>query len=369
MSDTAPHHTFPWRVTAIVVLVVVVASVAAGLLLMRDRVGSPTPTPEPSAVPTAAPTVPATPALPFDSDRQLTLLLTVRDDDRQAVSTVLLATRGRTDAVSELMLPRDLLLPTAPPLRLKDATDPTGSQTAAEPLQTLLGVRVDAILDLDRLAWSGLIDATGVDDSTVQPNQGMAFGALLDRVLARLPEDPSPVGELLTGLGSMARTNITNEDMSALLALIGQDVRSGAPVREVLPAVAMRAGDERAAVTRYEPSAEVVSALFPEAGLETGHRGPPRVVLQRAGATLGVALDAAAVLTGGGIGVVQDPAEQESTATTVIVVPDASPKARSVGAQIADLLGVPASAVRVDSEPGGVVDARVVLGRDATFQG
>lgn len=365
MSESAPHHRFPWRVTAIVVLVVAVASVAAGLLLVRDQVGSPSAVP--SVAPTVAPTVSAAPALPFDDDRQLTVLLTVRDDERQAVGSVLLATRGGTDSVAELMLPRDLLLPTSPPLRLKDATDPTGSQTAADPLQTLLGVRVDAILDLDRLAWSGLIDATGVDDSTVQPNQGMAFAALLDRVLARIPEDASQVGELLTGLGSMARTNITNEDMSSLLALIGQGVRAAEPTRQVLPAVSMRSGDERASVVLLERSAQAVADLFPEAGLETGHRGPLRVVLQRAGASLGVALDTATALTNEGIGVVQDPTERKPTATTSILVPDGTPQARAAGTQIAELLGLPAGAVRVDAEPGAAVDARVVLGRDATF--
>ncbi|MCX6433838.1 MAG: hypothetical protein NTX29_14060, partial [Actinobacteria bacterium] len=143
-------HPFPWRVSAIVAIVVVIASVLAGLLLGRDRVESAAPLASSAATASAPSSL-----LPVDQ-RQVTLLLTVRDADRTAVSNVLIGVGGDTGFVAELLLPRELLLPTVPPMRLQQVTDPTGSRTAEQPLETLLGVQVDAIVDLGqvRSRWS-----------------------------------------------------------------------------------------------------------------------------------------------------------------------------------------------------------------------
>ena len=121
-----PQHRFPWRITAVVVVVVVAASVLAGVLLSRDRVArARRPPPRPRLVD-------AGPRRRFrwTTQRQVTLLLTVRDEDRAAVSTVLIGVGGDTGFVAELMLPRDLLLPTVPPMRLEQVDDPTGARHA-----------------------------------------------------------------------------------------------------------------------------------------------------------------------------------------------------------------------------------------------
>lgn len=359
MTDPPPHR-FPWRVTALVVLIVAVASVIAGLLLSRDRVGSaepPAAQPTPSAV-TSSP-------LPLEEQRQVTLLLTVRDDERVAVSSVLLGVGGGTDVVAELMLPRDLLLPTSPPMRLADVDDPTGPRTAEQPLETLLGVQVDATVDLDRLAWAGLIDATGSRVDLEAAEQPGAFGLVLDRVLKGLPYDEQTVGELLTGLGSMARLTVTNEDASLLLSLIGRGLRGDGVRREVLPVTYVRAGPARAAVTDLAASDAVVRELFPEALLRTGHAGAPRVVLQRAGATLGSQAAARIALSGAGFGVVADAAAQEPTVATSILVPEESEAARALGRDVAVALGLDPGLVAVDPAPEATVDVRVRLGGDA----
>lgn len=358
---TPGHHPFPWRITALVAVIVLAGSAVAGLLLSRDQVATVAP-PSPSATPSGTATTPTLPA------SQLTLLLIVRDDARSAVSSLLIGAGSGQETVSELLLPRDLLLPTVPPRRLAGIDDPTGAQSAEEPLETLLGVRVDAVLDLDRLAWAGLIDATGSRVDTEAAEEPGSFGLVVDRVLKGLPYEPEIVGELLTGLGSMARTTVTNEEVSELLARTGRDLRARDVVRRTLPVTYLRAGPERVAVAdvgRVEP---LMRELFPDALLEPGHPGQLRVVLQRAGATLGAATAARRSLQSAGLGVVTDAAEQERADRTVILVPDGSEAARAAGVRVARALGLPESAVEVDgggADGGrGTVDVRVLLGPD-----
>ena len=358
MSDH-PHHPFPWRVSAIVAIVVVIASVLAGVLLSRDRVESASPQPS-SAVTASAPTS----LLPVDQ-RQVTLLLTVRDGDRAAVSNVLIGVGGDTGFVAELLLPRELLLPTVPPMRLQQVTDPTGPRTADQPLETLLGVQVDAIVDLDRLAWAGLIDATGSRVDVDIAQRPGSFPLVLDRVLLGLPAEQSTIGELLTGMGSMARTTVTNEDASLLIALVAREMRAHDVHRETLPVIYLRSGAERVAVADQQASADVVADLFPRALLQPDHQGQRRVVLQRSGATIGASIDARLRLVSAGFGVVEDRATRGSAPASVVYVPDPSEAAMGAGVDAATALGLPVTAVAVDPDPSAVVDVRVVLGSDA----
>ena len=354
--DEQAHHPFPWRVTALVAALVIGASILVGILLTRGQVttADPAPSPTPSATSTVAAIA--------EQGRQVTVLLIVRDDDRAAVSTMLIGVGGEGGTVSELLLPRDLLLPTVPPRRLSAIDDPTGAQDAEQPLETLLGVEVDAVIDLDRLAWAGLIDATGSRVDVVAAENPGSFPLVVDRVLKGLPYEPETVGELLTGLGSMARTTVTNEDASMLLALVGRDVRAQDVVRRTLPVIYVRAGEDRAALADLSLSEPLMRELFPEALLVPGHDGQLRVVLQRAGATLGTATAARLALQGADMGVISDRDHPEPESATVILVPDDSAAALEAGQRVAEVLGLPASTVRVAD--GGSVDVRVLLGPD-----
>jgi len=357
----AQDHRFPWRVTLVVALVVVLASVIAALLLGQNRVGSG----RPDAV---QPTVLADRDLrtqPLDTSRQVTVLLTLRDDDRVAVSNALIGVDPGTGEVVELMLPRDLLLPTVPPQRLSEMEDPTRPQTAKVPLEMLLGVQIDALVDLDRLAWGGLVDATDSRvDADVAERPG-SFGLVLDRVLARLPYEPETVEELLTGLGSMARTSVTNQDASAVLSLIGRGVRKRDVTRVALPVTYLRAGSARIAVANQDQTQALMREQFSDSLLEPGHDGPLRVVIQPAGATLGASTWARIGLARAGFGVLVDASADETATTTRVLVSDASPSAREAGEEVAAVLGLPASTISVADPRESVVDVLVVLGSDA----
>jgi hypothetical protein len=250
-------------------------------------------------------------------------------------------------------------------MRLQQVTDPTGSQSAHQPLETLLGVQIDALVDLDRLGWAGLIDATGSRVDVTAAESAGAFPLVLDRVLVGLPVKESTIGELLTGLGSMARTTVTNEDASYLLALLARDLQAKEVRREGLPVTYLRAGAERVAVADQRATADIVSALFPLAGLQPGHQGQRRVVLEPAGATVGSAIEARLRLVAAGFGVVEDRAVRPGVPSTTVFVPDDSEVSLAAGRDAATALGLASTTpVTVDPQPNAVVDVRVMLGSE-----
>ena len=125
----------------------------------------------------------------------------------------------------------------------------------------------------------------------------------------------------------------------------------------------VRGGSSPVAVMRAADAEPVLADLFPKALLQTGHPGSTRVVIERAGATLGTANLARQVLVRAGMGVVVGQAST-STASTAVYIPEDSELARQLGAEAAKALGLPATLVRVDPGPNPIVDVRIVLGSD-----
>lgn len=358
-------HPFPWRLMAIVAVIVVVATVLAGIALERNSV-----TQQPEPVPTAAAT--ASPGsdqgpVPRDERRQLTVLLLVRDAEGRAMSSVLLGVGGQTGYVAQLLLPRTLLLPTVPPIQLQEAASPIGLVTAQGPVETLLGVNVDAVVDLERLAWIGLLDSLGGVVDPDRASRPETFPLVLSRVLQGLPNRDEDLIQLLTSLGSMAQLTVSNEDAAALLLDLRQGQRTLPTRREVLPVTTLRAGSREASVLQQPEADAVLRELFAEALLQPGHPGLVRVVLVRAGASVGATTAARLDLVADGYGVVVSPggaADGEAVGTTRVVVPTDDPEVVARGRGVAESLGLPASAVVVDAGPQATVDVRVELGAD-----
>lgn len=347
-------HPFPWRLMGLVAIIVIIATVAAGLVLSRNSV-------EQEPPPDASVFTPAPGQLPVEKLRQVTVLLQVRDRDRAAVSNVLIGVGGDTGYVAELILPRNLLLPTVPPLQLKDVDGPTGPVSAEGPIEVLLGVQVDAAVEMDRLAWAGLLDSIGAAPGTAHAADPASFPLVLDSVLSRLPADEQAIGQLLTSLGSMARTTVTNEDASHLLAVLGEGLRTQEVRREVLPVLALRAGPAQVAIIQQPEGDEAVQRLFPRALLQPGHPGTTRVVIERAGGSLGAATSARLALAGAGFGVVVQGGDAAVTESAVLV-PVGTEAALAHGRDVAAVLGLPPTSVAVDESETATVDVRVVLG-------
>lgn len=361
MTATGPHHDdhaypFPWRLMAVVAVIVVAATVLAGIVLARNSVDD-----EPVSG-TSATIAPAVEREPIENHRQVTILLQLRDQERNAVSNVLLGVGGKTGFVAELLLPRNLLLPTVPPTELKDVDGPTGPVSAQGPVEALLGVQVDAAIELDRLAWAGLLDSIGDVPGIKHAYRPSAFPLVLDAVLSHLPADEQAVGQLLTSLGSMARTTVTNEDASHLLAILGEGLRTQEVRREVLPVISLRAASAQVDIVKQPDADETLMRLFPLALLQPGHSGQTRVVLERAGASLGAATTARIALADSGFGVVARPNYSTVETESTVYVPNDTEEVIAHGRDVAAVLGLPATSVVVDTSPVATVDVRVVLG-------
>jgi hypothetical protein len=350
-----PEHSFPWRVTALVAAIVISTTVFAGAILSRNGVDQ-------EAVPAAS--VSASAVLPLEKKRQVTVLLQVRDKGKDMASNVLIAVGGDTGFVAELLLPRNLLLPTVPQVQLKDTNGPRGPVSAQGPLQVLLGVQIDAAIELDRLAWAGLIDSTGALADPEQGERAAVFALVLDKVLKGLPAEEEALGQLLTSLGSLAPISVNNEDASHLLAVIGSGLRTEPVLRRVLPVTYIRGGSTPVAVIRQPEADETLTNLFPQAPLQPGHSGPTRVVIQPAGATLGAATTARLGLGSSGFGVIVDSTEAELAAASSIIVPVDTPAAIGLGREVAKALGLPTTSVVVGTGAEPTVDVRVMLAGD-----
>jgi hypothetical protein len=350
-ADPQDEHAypFPWRVMAVVAAVVVAATALIGVVISRTSVE------EVTLLPTAAPT-----AQPTEASRQLTVLLQVRDEQGEAASTVLLGFGGGTETLVQLLLPRDLLLPTMPPTAVRDVDTPVGQVTAQDAVQVLLGVNVDAVIDMDRLAWTGLIDGLGGSVDNPYALDPGSFSLTVSRVLARLPRDERYLNQLLTSLGSMARISVPNEEAARLLALVGYTARTQDVRTEVLPVTAFRVGPQTVAVARQPQADAVVRDLFPGALLQPGHAGVPRVVLDRGGATALAVYDARVALDAAGFGVVSSQSPVRPVPRTEVRVASGDPEVAALGQRAAEALGLPATDVIVD--PTADVDVRIVLG-------
>ena len=348
---------YPWRLMGAVAAIVFVITIGAGLIIGR-----------PSSLPTVPSVVASSnvsdSALPGPDQRQATILLQVRGSDRRVAASVLLGFGGTTQRVAALIIPTTVVLPTFPAKQLADVDGPSGPVGAREPLSALLGVRIDETIELDRLAWAGVIDAIGPADL-----RGMSANDVvghLGPVLSRLPASRQAVGQLLTSLGSMARTTLPNETTGRLVVALGDRVRQQGLRVDTLPVTVVKAGAPTASLIDPFRSAFLLGSQFPQAQLTPGHPGATRVVLARGAATLGTFLARQQRLDQAGFAVVEADAPPRALSTTVIEVAGGSTEAWARGQSVATSLGVPPSAVIVDSSPLASVDVRVTLGNDIT---
>jgi hypothetical protein len=335
---------------------------------------------------------------------QRTLLFQVTDKEGLAVANVLLASGGAANGGSQIYLSPILLVPVPLPTPLQSTVGASDTLQARTGVSMLLGVRVDAAVAFNRLALAALVDAVGgvpiavrdsvrVTDSTgktietvplgartldgvnaatyaltLQPGESQAvrmrrFAEVMERVLASLPDDVESMRQLVLSLGSLAKSTATNDELVETLMLVQSEAASGTSVEAYLPVTTLRANE--AAVIRRPLGPVLVESLLPEARLSPGESRMTRVVLARAGASAARALGATASLVAAGFTVVD--AGRRPRGETMVVIPDADPGSVSRGAEVADALGVPLSAVRISGGGSPVVDVLVLLGSDATL--
>jgi len=402
----------PWRVLAVLVAAMVALTVlVAGARAVVARATQPDPTPTPSPTPTGTASPAPTSASPSPTPTgpaQVTVLLQVRDDTGLAHGN-LLATSRRASASGTVVGVQPQLLVNVPGgtqalfETTSLGTDAGLSQTT---LSNLLGVRVDATWTLDRLALAGLVDSIGgiyldvrvpvqfTDDAgallvelepgiqrldgttaaayalalqTGEPETArMArFAEVMRQVLLSLPEDPARVELLLGSLGALSRTTVPADELASMLQRLGTDVDDSRLERYDLPVTVVGSGSVTADRLRFLGAEELMQRDFAEARVTPGADRPVRVVVFNG--TSRPSLESTArepveaigdvFLTGGrptGVGYT------ESTVTVQAGVRGAATWAT----RVARALGLPATAVRISSDPGTTADVAVILGAD-----
>lgn len=358
----------------LVIAVVIIATAAIGLLLTRTSEDAPLPAPRPSPTSSAAP------------DRPGTLLLQLKDSAGAAVVNMLLGGDPAEHAGSRLTLPPGLLIPTPTLMPLSSTPGSADTLAAKNGVSTLLLVRVDATLTLDRLALAGLVESvhgisvdvglgsltldgvSAADYATeLKPGESEAVRqerahAVIVQALRGLPDTDEAMRQLLASLGSLARSTATNDELVPLLEQVHEDALSGSMLQAELPVTVVTTGSTDAVVVDHDEAARLLARMFPADLLSTGQTPLPRVVLESAGASAGYLLRVRRELTDSGAAVIDGGTSPLPLKVSRVLISAGIPRSRDLGYAIADTLRLPAWAVRAsDAAP---VDVIVRLGAD-----
>ncbi|MEY4136920.1 MAG: hypothetical protein RL205_1048 [Actinomycetota bacterium] len=360
---------------ALVIALVLLASAVIGFQLTRNDDEQPLPVPKPSPSATELPARPGT------------VLLQLKDASGSAVVNVLLGGEPAEHSGSSLSLPPGLLIPVPAIMSLHATPGSADTLAAMNGVSTLLLVRVDATLTLDRLALAGLVESVhgiavdvGLGTVTLDGVSAADYAtrlapgesesarqerarAVITQALRGLPGTDESMRQLLASLGSLARSTATNDELVPLLEQVRNDALSGNMLRAELPVTTVSTGRPDAVVVDGLAAAPVLRRLFPGEILTTGQSPLPRVVLEAAGASAGYLLRVRRDLTDSGVAVIDGGTATMPLRISRVLISAGIPRSRDLGYSIADTLGLPAWAVRAsDASP---VDVVVRLGADA----
>lgn len=246
---------------------------------------------------------------PTQEQVEQTLLLQVLDGDGYARGNVVIGIEPPgTDPLTVLLaMPASVLVPQDDDSVTLGVTPQSADTLAAvTAVEQGFGLRIDAGLTLDRLAFAGLVD--GVDGVWVELDRpvllpaigeeerlrvlgpgwvkmdGIAaadyavlripgesetdrverFLGLLEDALERLPRTDDQMRQLLTSLGSLAQSTVPTDDLVPFLKTVRADVDFDRVRAEVLPVELIRGGARPASIAAPDADA-LVQALFPDA--------------------------------------------------------------------------------------------------------
>jgi len=279
------------RVTLVAVgALVIVLGLGLVAIVRSDGVPSPDPTPTTQPV-------------------EQTLLLQVMDDQGYAVANVVFGIEPPADDPFTVMLavPASLLVSEGDDsITLGLTPQSTDTLAGISGIEGTLGLRIDAGLTLDRLAFAGLVDAVdgvwveldrpillpAIGDEVQRrvlgpgwvkmdgiaaadyavlrlPGEGESqridrFLGLFVDVVDRMPRTEEQMRQLLTSLGSLAQSTVPTEELVPFLIDVRSDVGFGRLGVEVLPVEIIRGGARPASVPAPDAEA-LVQSLFPDA--------------------------------------------------------------------------------------------------------
>jgi anionic cell wall polymer biosynthesis LytR-Cps2A-Psr (LCP) family protein len=385
-------------IAGIAVVALLVALVGAWALMSRGDGESPgaSPSVSPSATGPAQPT----------------LLLSVSDKEGISVDSALTSIKGSVSLANMLTIAPDVLVdvPTGGTLPFGQVGRLPDANASATALSDAIGVNVDGTWALDSLALSGLVDSVGgivldvdVDVMSEQPDgtllvlvpagkhqllggpQAAAYATYLApdepeaartvrfvdvfRVtLSKLPADAAKMASIISGLGASARSTVPTGELATYLVKLHEYMLADNVAYIALPTVANDAGGV-AGGSRIDQdaAAAMVDKYFPDAKRKAGPNAKVRVLVQNGVGTPGLNTTARQRLVDAGYTFVNGGnAPRRGVAATQVIVADRTPENLALGADIAQALKVPATAVVVATDGQSIADVVVVLGADFT---
>ncbi len=261
--------------------------------------------------------VPSPDPTPTQDQVEETLFLQVLDADGYARGNVVIGIEPpATDPLTVfLAVPASLLVAAGDDSVTLGSTPQSADTLAAvTAIEESLDLRVDAGLQLDRLAFAGLVDAVDgvwieLDRPILLPAIGeegrlrvlgpgwvkmdgiaaadyavlripgesesdriARFLGVLQEATDRMPWTEDQMRQLLTSLGSLAQSTVPTEELVPFLMSVRSDVSSSRVRTEVLPVEIIRGGARPASVAAPDADA-LVQALFPDARVSDDDAG------------------------------------------------------------------------------------------------
>ena len=338
-----------------------------------------------SATPTPSPTEPPT----------ISLLVQLRDDQQLAVGNEQFIV-GRTGIAQGIVAPALLLVHVAGagPMTLAETGRLPGPDNAGGAVSDLLGIRVDATLILDRLAYEALVDSVGgvvvsvdipvtkkqPDGTTVvvvpagprlldgpaaaayamffiageNPSaQEKRFATVNRRIFAKLPNDEQKIKGILGSLGASSRSSVPPDEVAVMLQRLRNASVAGKLTEQNLPVTTV----DLTAPVQYRldflPMHTMVDTTLSEVKLPVPPSSDVRVLVfdgiaQRALVTAAVAQldDAKLRYVDGG------PALGVPVAKTQIFVSSTDPQAIQFGRDVITALDLPATTNLISAASG-----------------
>jgi LytR_cpsA_psr family/LytR cell envelope-related transcriptional attenuator len=332
------------------------------------------------------------------------------------VSTVLIAieANGALDGANllasdgkrgqEILLPSRLLVdvPGQGSTQLSAAPG-SGAGAAAAAVENALHVRIDGTWVLDPTSLAALVDAEGGVDVTltndVLPGDGsttldigvgtshitgaqagqlaLAIGSqepeasrlarqqiLIEAILAKLPASPAQIAPLLQN--AQLDGTLTPATLATVIGGVRDEIAAGQAASTVVPNDEIDSGSGTPSYGLDEAAtATMVSNRLAGAALPTPVGGRSRILVENGVGLPGLGDQARAVLVAKGYSFRSGGnAASFGAEPSVVLIPDSTTQSRALGTAITQLLGLPASAVQLDSNPTTIADAKVILGSD-----
>ncbi len=297
------------------------------------------------------------------------MLLQVQGSDGAVATAVLVRDRRGRGSGAVVAVPASLGLPVegTAAATVRSALDDAGPTLSREALGELLGVGLVGSWVLPEVEFATLVDRLGglrVDGSSLDGKAAVTraaasaagTGEVLGALVAGFPTGFGAATDLLTDLGLLDAPGLPVTRLAAVLCGLARESAAGRLTVTPLPVDSSGANlDPRAAT----PVVRDVLGGEPGAGRtdET-----PRIAVSIAEGAEATPADVRADVLGAGYEYLAGTAAAAGAVSSV-VVRAGTPEAEALGADVADLLGLPASVVKVGGEVPFGADVAVVIGR------